>query len=289
MHSPLAIARNYVEIGKHKVRLSAFKMLILGIFAGMFIGFAGVASTTGGATVENPSLSRLISAMLFPAGLAMVLIAGSELFTGNNLIILAVLEKKVKVRQMLKNWFWVFLGNFIGATFIAFLVAYGHVPDLFDGRLAEVMVKTAVSKVQLSFSDALIKGILCNILVCIAVWAAFAAKQVSGKILMSFFPILIFVLCGMEHSIANIYICMAGIFTASEYGIAAEGLTFGNFLLNNLLPVTIGNTIGGAGIVGVGYWLMFLRHTPLYALPVEAEQKELELAEEYYPFKQEEK
>lgn len=289
MHSPLAIARNYVEIGKHKVRLSAFKMVILGIFAGMFIGFAGVASTTGGATIENPSVSRLISAFLFPAGLMMVLIAGSELFTGNNLIILAVLEKKVKIGEMLKNWFWVFLGNFVGATFVALLVVYGHVPDLFGGNLADVMVKTAVSKVQLSFSDAIIKGILCNILVCIAVWAAFAAKQVSGKIVMSFFPIAVFVLCGFEHCIGNVYTCMAGIFTAAEYGIAAEGLTFGSFLLKNLLPVTIGNTIGGAGIVGVGYWLMYLRHTPLYALPVEVEQKEIELAEEYYPFKQEEK
>ena len=113
MHSPLEIARNFVEIGIHKVKLSAWKMIILGIFAGLFIGFAGVASTTAAATVENASLGRLLSAVVFPAGMAMVLVAGSELFTGNNLIIVSVLEKKVKFYEMLKNWLFVFVGNFI--------------------------------------------------------------------------------------------------------------------------------------------------------------------------------
>ena len=112
MHSPLEIARNFVEIGIHKVKLSAWKMIILGIFAGLFIGFAGVASTTAAATVENASLGRLLSAVVFPAGMAMVLVAGSELFTGNNLIIVSVLEKKVKFYEMLKNWLFVFVGNF---------------------------------------------------------------------------------------------------------------------------------------------------------------------------------
>uniref|UniRef100_UPI0040567BFA formate/nitrite transporter family protein n=1 Tax=Acetatifactor sp. TaxID=1872090 RepID=UPI0040567BFA len=281
MHSPLEIARAYVEIGIHKVRLSAFKMVLLGVFAGMFIGFAGISATTGGATVDNASLSRLISACLFPAGMAMVIVAGSELFTGNTLIILALLEKKIKLHEMLKNWFFVFIGNFIGATIVAVMVVYGHVPDLFEGRLADNVVNSALHRVNLSFGDSFIKGILCNILVCIAIWAAFAAKTVSGKLLMSFWPVMTFVLCGFEHSIADIYFCMAGIFTAGEYGIVAEGLTFSSFLIKNLLPVTLGNIIGGAGIVGVGYWLMYLRHTPLYSMPIEAEQEEIDIAEEY--------
>lgn len=281
MHSPLEIARNYVEIGIHKVRLSAFKMLILGIFAGMFIGFAGIASTVGAVTVENPSLARLVSACLFPAGMAMVLVAGSELFTGNNLIVIAFLERKVKLHEMLKNWFFVFLGNFIGAALVAVLVVFGHTPDLFDGRLAQSIVNAALHRVNLSFMDSFIRGILCNILVCIAVWAAFAAKKVSGKLLMSFWPVMLFVLCGFEHSIADIYFCVAGILTAGEYGIAAEGLTVGSFLLKNLLPVTLGNIVGGAGIVGFGYWAMYLRHTPGYVLPIEAEQEEIDIAEEY--------
>ena len=281
MHSPLEIARNYVEIGIHKVRLSAFKMLVLGVFAGMFIGFAGIASSVGAVTVENASIARLISATLFPAGMAMVLVAGSELFTGNNLIIIALLEKKIRLHEMLKNWFFVFVGNFIGAALVALLVVLGHVPDLYGGRLAESMVKNAQNRVSLSFGDAFVKGILCNILVCIAVWAAFAAKRVSGKLLMSFWPVMVFVLCGFEHSIADIYFCIAGILTAGEYGIAAQGITFGSFLLKNLLPVALGNIVGGAGIVGVGYWAVYLRHTPGYPSPIESEQEEIDIAEEY--------
>lgn len=281
MHSPLEIARNYAEIGVHKVRLSAFKMLVLGVFAGIFIGFAGIGSTTASATVGNASLARLLCACIFPAGMAMVLVAGSELFTGNNLIIISLLEKRIKVREMLKNWFFVFLGNFLGASFVAVLVVFGHTPDLFGGALAESIVNTASVKVNLSFMDSFIRGILCNILVCIAVWAAFAAKKVPGKLLMSFWPVMLFVLCGFEHSIADIYFCMAGILAKGEYGIAAEGLNMGSFLLKNLLPVTLGNIVGGAGIVGFGYWAMYLRHTPLYVFPIEAEQEEIDIAEEY--------
>lgn len=280
MHSPLEIAKNYVEIGIHKTKMSAFKMLILGIFAGIFIGFAGIASTTAAATIENPSVARLVSACVFPAGMAMVIVAGSELFTGNNLIIIAVLEKKVSVLAMLKNWVVVFAGNFIGAAFVAAMVVYAHVPDLFEKQLADRMIATALFRVNQSFSEAFIRGILCNFLVCIAVWAAFAAKKVSGKLLMSFWPVMLFVLCGFEHSIADIYFGISGILTAHEYGVAA-GLDFGSFLFQNLLPVTLGNIVGGAGIVGFGYWAMYLLHTPGYVLPISKEQEEIEGAEEY--------
>ena len=273
MHSPLEIARNFVEIGIHKVKLSAWKMLILGFFAGMFIGFAGIASTTASATIASASVARLVSACVFPAGMAMVLVAGSELFTGNNLIIISVLQKTAPV--------FVFLGNFIGAGFVAVMVVYSHVPDLYNGLLAQKVVAAAMSRINQSFSEAFMRGVLCNILVCIAVWAAFAAKRVSGKLLMSFWPVMLFVLCGFEHSIADIYFGIAGIAAAGEYGIAAEGLNFGSFLLKNLLPVTLGNIVGGAGIVGIGYWLVYLRHTPLSPMTIEAEQEEIDIAEEY--------
>ena len=280
MHSPLEIAKNFVEIGIHKVRLSAWKMLILGFFAGCFIGFAGIASTTASATIENPSVSRLISAIVFPAGMAMVLVAGSELFTGNNLIIISVLQKQASVAGMLKNWLFVYLGNFTGTGFVATLVVFGHTPDLFGGRLAEKMIIAAQARVTQTFSEALIRGILCNILVCIAVWAAFAAKKVSGKLLMSFWPVMIFVLCGFEHSIADMYFGVAGLLTSMEYGISATGLSLFTFLFRNLLPVTIGNIIGGS-IVGGGYWLIYLKHTPGFAMTIETEQEELDIAEEY--------
>lgn len=281
MHSPLEIAKNFVEIGLHKVRLSAFKMLVLGIFAGIYIGFAGIASTTASATIENPSVARLLSACVFPAGMAMVLIAGSELFTGNNLIIISLLEKKIKLTEMLKNWFFVFAGNFIGASFVAVMVVYAGIPGLYDGRLAEKMVAAALTRVNQTFPEAFARGVLCNILVCVAVWGAFAAKKVSGKLLMSFWPVMLFVLCGFEHSIADIYFGVSGLLAMPKYGVSGDALTLSSFLLKNLLPVTLGNIAGGAGIVGCGYWAMYLRHTPGYVQPIEQEQEEIDAAEEY--------
>ena len=272
MHSPLEIAKNFVEIGIHKVRMSALKMLALGIFAGIYIAFAGIASTTSSATIQNASVARLVSACVFPAGMAMVLIAGSELFTGNNLIMISVLQKKVTWLQMLKNWGMVFMGNFIGASFVAFMVVYAGIPELYGGVLGEKMVAAALFRVNQTFGEAFAR---------IAVWAAFAAKKVSGKLLMSFWPVMLFVLCGFEHSIADIYFGVSGLLTMDKYGISAPELTTAAFLLKNLLPVTLGNIVGGAGIVGCGYWAVYLRHTPGFAEPIEAEQEEIDGAEEY--------
>lgn len=281
MHSPLEIAKNYVEVGVHKSNLSIFKMILLGFFAGMFIGFAGIASTTASSTIAVPSVAKLVGALVFPAGMAMVLVAGSELFTGNNLIILAVLAGKTSVGKMLKNWFFVYLGNFLGAAFVAVLVVYGHTPDLFQGVLAAAIVNAAKARTNLSVADAFVRGILCNILVCIAIWMSFAAKRVSGKLMTSFWPVMLFVLCGFEHCIADIYFGVAGLLTASEYRIVAEGLTWFNFLLKSLLPITLGNLVGGAGIVGCGYYLAYLHRTPLSHETAEEEEKDIDIAEEY--------
>lgn len=281
MHSPLEIARNYVEVGIHKTNLSIFKMLLLGFFAGLFIGFAGIASTTASSTIAVASVAKLVGACVFPAGMAMVLIAGSELFTGNNLIILAVLEKKVSVFKMLKNWLFVYIGNFLGTAFIAVLVVYGHTPELFNGELAQAIVNAGRTRTDLTIPEAFIRGILCNILVCIAIWMSFAAKKVSGKLMTSFWPIMLFVLCGFEHCVADMYFGVAALLTSAEYGIVAEGLTWGNFLFKSLLPITLGNIVGGAGIVGVGYWLSYLHRTPYTQETVEVEQEEIDIAEEY--------
>lgn len=281
MHSPLEIARNYIEVSIHKTNLSAFKMVILGMFAGFFIGFAGIASTTAAATVANPSVAKLMGAVVFPAGMAMVLIAGSELFTGNTLIILAVLERKTSVFKMLKNWFFVFIGNFIGAVLVAAGVVYGHTPNLFSADLAGSVVAAGAARCNLTFSEGFVRGILCNVLVCIAVWMSFAAKNVSGKLLTSFWPVMVFVLCGFEHSVADMYFGTAALFASAEYGIMAEGLSFARFMINCLIPVTLGNIIGGAGIVGFGYWLGYIRHTPLSPVSKEQEQIEIDIAEEY--------
>lgn len=258
MNSPLVIAENYIEIGKNKTKLAVFKMLVLGFIAGAFIALAGVGATVAAATVKNPSIAKLIGACVFPAGLAMVIIAGSELFTGNCLLVIPLLNHDIKFSGLFKNWFFVYIGNLIGGISVALLCCYSHTFSLFNNAVAESVVSAAVGKVNLSFSDALIKGILCNFLVCIAVWMAFAAKDVNGKIIGLFFPIMLFVLCGYEHSVANMYYIPAGIFTAKEYGISAEGLNFLTFITKNLIPVTIGNIIGG-GSVGLIYWSVYLK------------------------------
>lgn len=252
MYSPAEIAERLVAAGESKTRLSALNMLLLGIFAGAFIALAGVA-----ATFANVYVSKLAGACVFPCGLAMVVVAGSELFTGNNLIIISVLEKRSTVGGMLKNWGIVYMGNLIGSLLVVVLTVYGGV--FANQDVAAALVSTAAAKANLGLADAVLKGILCNFLVCIAVWMSFGTKTAEGKILVVFFPIMAFVISGFEHSIANMFYLPSGIMTAAKYGIDAAGLTLGNALLHNLLPVTIGNIIGGCVLVGCGYWAIYLR------------------------------
>ena len=259
MNSPAEIAANYVKIGTGKTRLSVPHMLVLGILAGAFIAFGALASQVAAASVPLASVARIVTAAVFPIGLMMVLVAGSELFTGNCLLVIPVLQKEASVSGMLRNWLFVYLGNLIGGLLVALAATYSHVYSLYDGQLAAAVVNAASAKVGLSFGDALIRGILCNVMVCIAVWVSFAAKELAGKILALALPVFLFVLCGFEHCVANMYYIPAGMMAASEYGLTAEALTMGGFLFKNLLPVTLGNIIGGAGIVGCGYWYVYLK------------------------------
>lgn len=249
--TPSEIAKTAVEVGKAKGNLKASKMILLGMLAGAFIALAGV-----GATFGNVYAGKLAGACIFPAGLAMVVVAGSELFTGNSLMICALFSKKISVKQLLKNWGLVFLGNLIGSLIITALVVFSGAFD----AIAETVTNTAVNKVNLGFVEALCRGILCNFLVCIAVWMSFGAKTVWGKIAAVFFPVMLFVLCGFEHSIANMFYLPAGMMESARNGIAAEGLNIGTALVNNLLPVTLGNIIGGAGMVGATYYLIYLKN-----------------------------
>lgn len=264
MNSPAEVASNYIAIGKGKTTNSVFKLIILGILAGAFIALAGVGATTAAVTIQNAAVAKLVGACVFPAGLAMVLIAGSELFTGNCLIIIPVLQGEATVGGMLKNWLFVYIGNLIGGIIVAAVAVYGHTAGLFggaEGGLAAAMVKTATGKVTMTFGDAFLRGIACNFLVCIAVWISFAAKTVSGKIIGIFFPIMLFVLCGFEHSVANMYYISAGLFAKYEYAISADSLTWGAFFVKNLIPVTLGNIVGGALLVGLPYWTVYLSGT----------------------------
>ena len=173
----------------------------------------------------------------------MVILAGSELFTGNCLMVMALLERRITPAQLLRNWLTVYLGNAVGGAAVAALAVYSHTASLFGDGLARSMVSIAESKAALGAGDAFLRGVLCNFLVCLAVWMAAASKRAEGKVIALFFPILLFVLCGYEHCIANLYYLPAGAFAAAEYGMETT-LTLAG-CLENLAAVTLGNLVGG--------------------------------------------
>ena len=256
MKNSKEIAANYRGIAKNKCSMPAPKLIVSGTFAGAFIAFGAFGSQVVGASVSDPGLARLLGALVFPVGLTLVCCVGTELFTGNSLLVLPLLEKQVDLKGVLRNWALVYLGNLIGSLLVALLVVYAHLPSLFGGDLALTMSMAAVTKTSLSFTDALLRGILCNILVCLAVWLSFAANDQAGKILGLYLPTMLFVLSGFEHSIANMYFIPAGSFACYVYGPEFSASMRG-FLLNNLLPVTIGNLIGGALFTAGGLYLLF--------------------------------
>lgn len=248
----------YSEAGIGKATMPIVKMFVLAFMAGMFISFAGVASSVVSSTIESPSVAKLVGAMVFPAGLAMVVLNSSELFTGNNLMIISVLDKRIGVFGMLKNWIVVYLGNFAGSIFVTGLYTLGHEYSLFHNEVAKNVVSTAVSKCNLSMTDAFIKAIFCNILVCVAVMMAMTAENSAGKIAALFLPIMIFVVSGFEHSVANMSYISGGLFINAKYGslgLETTGLTWYNFLVTNLVPVTLGNIAGGL-FTGILYWFI---------------------------------
>ncbi len=268
LFSPAEVAKNYMAVGKAKVNAPIPKTLLLAVLAGMFIAVGGIASTTAAVSVASPSLAKLVSAVVFPGGLTMVLLAGSELFTGNCLLTIPLLEREISWGGMLKNWLFVYLGNFLGSLLAAALVVLGHTPDLFGRGLAVSILSAAAGKCSLGFGDAFFRGVMCNFLVCIAVWISSAAKDVGGKLAGLFFPIMMFVVCGFEHSVANMYYIGAGLFAklvpayaeaAAAAGVDLDAITVGKFLAGNLLPVTLGNILGGGVCVGCAYWFCYLR------------------------------
>ena len=253
MLTPKQTAEKFITIGQNKTQTGALKTLLLGILAGMFIALAGVGSTMASAGFVSYSIKKLASACVFPAGLIMVVLAGSELFTGNNLIIISVLDKKVKVSSMLKNWGIVYLGNLIGSLLVAFLAVYPIAKS--DETFSAALIASASAKTKLPILSMLFKGILCNFLVCIAVWMSNACDNAGGKAVACYFPIMLFVLCGFEHSVANMFYLPAGMI--ASYMTEVEGITLLS-ALKNLLFVTVGNIIGGAGFVGCAYYGAYL-------------------------------
>jgi formate/nitrite transporter len=264
---PKEIVQNAVSVGMHKVRLSIQHMLVLGLLAGAYIAFAAEGSTMAMHDIPSVGFGRFLAGVIFSTGLMLVVICGAELFTGNVLLWVGLLERKIGLVLMLRNWLWVYIGNLLGSILLAYMMDASGLWNYNNGLHGGYALKIAVSKVNLTFTEAFIRGILCNWLVCLAVWMAYAAQDIAGKIWGIFFPIMLFITSAFEHSVANMYYLAAGllakaspaIVSASGVSDKVDSLTIYNAVIGNLVPVTIGNIVGGVFFVGTYYWFTYMR------------------------------
>jgi formate transporter len=281
---PAAMAARAEEVGIKRAKTDAATLLVLSILAGAFISFGAIFATTVTAgsitisTAEGTSASaalpygivRLLSGIVFSLGLILVSVAGAELFTGNNLIVMAWASRKVTTRDLLLNWVIVFAGNFIGAIATAAIMFCTAQYTFGGGAVGLAALTTANAKTSLAFVPAVALGIMCNALVCLSVWMCYSARTTVDRVVTIIPPVAAFVAAGFEHSIANIYFIPMGLFikagAAESFWTSIGGtpadfpeLTWTNFLIGNLLPVTIGNVIGGSLMVGAVYWFVYLR------------------------------
>lgn len=264
-YSPTEITDNYINASVGKATSPIFRLFLLGIFAGALIALGAITSSTAAHTMDGTGMVRFVSGIVFPIGLMMVILLGTELFTGNALMVTAVIAKKITVGQLLRNWVIVYIGNFVGALTMAALMAFFGQLDIGGGTLAVYTAKVAATKDSLPWINAFVLGIFCNFMVCIAVYLGNTAQDTAGKIWGIFFPIFGFVIAGFEHCVANMYYIPAGIFAAmnpaytdllANAGINTAVLNFGTFITANLIPVTLGNIVGGV-VVGV---IMYVAH-----------------------------
>lgn len=278
--TPAEITEATIATGVKKASLSIPHMLILGMMAGAFIAFAAEGSNMAAFNLfhkpETYGLGKALAGAVFPTGLMLVVVAGGELFTGNTMIMAGVLDGKISLRRMLRNWFWVYLGNLIGSVFVAYLMVHSGLFNSGDNVLGGMTIKIASYKTHLTFEQGFYLGILCNWLVCLAVWMSYGAKDIDGKLFACYFPIWLFITSGFEHSVANMYYIPAGILAkgneawVTASGVAPEklaGLNWTSFFVNNLLPVTLGNMVSGALFVAGAYWLVY-KKTATPAVPV---------------------
>ena len=269
---PAAMAARAEEVGVRKATTDPLTVLALSVLGGAFISLGAIFATTvsTGAGALPYGVTRLLSGVVFTLGLILVVSAGAELFTGNNLIVMAWASGKVRTRAVLLNWTLVFAGNFAGAVATAALAFYSKQYTFADGAVGLAALNVANGKVGYAFGQAFVLGVMCNALVCLAIWMSYSARTAIDKIAVVVPPIAAFVAAGFEHCIANIYYIPLGLFIkagASESFWAKLGkaptdfpdLTWENFVVANLLPVTLGNVLGGSVLVGLAYWFIYLR------------------------------
>ena len=282
---PPAMAGKAEDLGVKKANLPLGNMFALAVLAGAFIAIGAIFATTvsaGSMSVKDASgaaafatglpygVTRLLAGLVFTVGLILVVVGGSELFTGNNLIMMAFASKKVTLSALLRNWAVVYAGNFVGSILTAYIVFLSKQYTFGSGAIGLAALNIGEAKTSLGFVQAVALGIMCNALVCMAVWMCYSARTTTDKILAIIPPISCFVAAGFEHSVANMYFIPVALFIRNmgdatffeAIGKTFENfphLTWGNFFIANLLPVTIGNIIGGAGMVGLVYWFVYLR------------------------------
>jgi formate/nitrite transporter len=269
---PPEIARKAERVGVEKAGLDALTTFALGVLAGAFIALgAAFATTTGAGSAAMPfGVARLLAGLTFSLGLILVVVAGAELFTGNNLIVMAWAGRRVSTARLLRNWAIVYAGNFVGAIATAAIVFAGKQYTFGHGEVGRQALSIAAAKTSLGFGQAIALGALCNALVCLAVWLTYGARTTADKILAVIPPIAAFVATGFEHSVANMYFIPYGLFVKADSGFVdslarppdLSNLTWGRFVWANLVPVTIGNVLGGALMVGAVYWFVYLRRRP---------------------------
>jgi len=261
-YSPKEIAERVESVGVAKARLSLLSMVMLGVLAGVFIGLGALffVLIKSDATLGF-AVSQVLGGLAFSLGLILVIVAGAELFTGNNLLAMAWADGKITTLALLKNWSVVCCANFIGAAGLALLVFYSGHPEMNNGAIADQYLKIAAVKCSLPFWEAFFRGILCNILVCMAVWMAFAGRSVFDKAVAIIFPISAFVAAGFEHSIANMYFIPMGMLLKASGHIVTniDAISWVGFA-SNLIPVILGNLIGGSVFVGFVYYIIYLRN-----------------------------
>lgn len=267
---PPDMARRAEDAGAAKAAMNAQALFALAVLAGAFIALGGVFSTTAvaGAGSAPWGLVRVVAGVVFSVGLILVVVGGAELFTGNNLIVMAWAGGRIGTRALLRNWSIVYAGNLAGAMATALAVYVARVHEFGGGAFGVAALSIASAKLGLGLAQAVALGMLCNALVCLAVWCAYSARSTTDRILAVVPPISAFVAAGFEHSVANMYFIPLGLFIAvfdpafaASAGLAsqAQGLSWSGFVLRNLLPVTAGNVIGGAALVGIVYWFVYLR------------------------------
>ncbi|MBN1808902.1 MAG: formate/nitrite transporter family protein [Planctomycetes bacterium] len=269
---PPGIGKKAIAAGVSKAQMEFTPKFLLAVLAGAYVGMGAVFYTVVVTeTGTGYGLTRLLGGLAFCLGLILVVVGGAALFTGNNLIIMAALSRKITVLQLLRNWAIVYAGNFAGSVVLALLMTATRIYGADGGKVGATMVNIANGKCGLPFGQAVALGVMCNVLVCLAVWLCFSGRTVVDKVVAIIFPITAFVAAGFEHSVANMYFISAGLLTKGAGGAPgapgplaeaarnAANLTWGNFFVKNLLPVTLGNIVGGAVFVGAIYWVIFHR------------------------------